>query len=97
MTSRRRSARSGYPPGARHYTRNIGYLRAQRVGAPRIDLDGNEAGVADSRAGGERAAGDCWNPRRYSQAEGSPKPEPPAKRDGLVALKEAGKRRRAAA
>ena len=29
-----------------YYTRNIGYLRAQKAGAPRIDLDGNPAGAS---------------------------------------------------
>ena len=35
-------------PALGHYTRNIGYLRAQKAGVPRIDLDGNEAGVVDA-------------------------------------------------
>jgi ProP effector len=82
-----------------YYTRNIGYLRAQRLGAPRVDLDGNAAGsVSEEQAVNAQRALAGIRARQKEKAAAKPKQKaakPPA-RDGLAALREAGRRRRAA-
>ena len=90
-------------PALAYYTRNIGYLRAQRAGAPRVELDGNPAGSVseEQAANAQRVIAGIYAKQMQKAAakqkqKAAPVPKPPP-RDGLAALREAGKRRRAAA
>jgi ProP effector len=83
----------------RVYVSNVGYLRAQREGADRIDLDGKPADVvtADEAANARRALdGIKAKQLKRRKPEATPAPEPTPRRDGLAALREAAKRRKTA-
>jgi ProP effector len=76
----------------RFYTGNVGYLRSLRAGAPRIDLDGQPAGVVTA----EETA--FAKTRLRAQRKNSAKPAVPTaapKRLGLADLKAAALQRRA--
>ncbi len=76
------------------YVFNRRYLRAVRVGAERIDLDGKVAGVAtaeeEASARDTHAALEAKRPKKQQQKVEYEK----KKRDGLAALREAAARRR---
>jgi len=87
------------------YTNASGYLRASVEGAPRIDLNGEAVGVvtageeaharerlAKNRAARSPKAASCPSP-----ASPAPTPAPAPRRDGLAALREAARARKAAA
>src|SRR5262245_9186705 len=87
------------------YTNAPGYLRATVEGAPRIDLNGEAVGVvtageeaharerlAKNRAVRSPKAASCPPP-----ASPAPAPAPAPRRDGLAALREAARARKAAA
>ena len=53
-------------------TRNIGDLKAQKVGAKRVDLDGNEAGSEEQALNAQRAIAGLrakWKQKGCGQAE----------------------------
>ena len=80
-----------------YYTRSIGYLKAQKAGAKRIDLEGNEAGsVSEEQALNAQKALARIHARQKQKVAAEPEAKPPA-RDGLAALREAAKRRRTVA
>jgi ProP effector len=74
------------------YIVNIGYLKSQRAGAVRIDLDGNPAGVVSEQEAiyAKRAIAGL-------KAVKKRKVKPAPKRDGFSALREAARKRREAA
>ena len=74
------------------YIVNIGYLKSQRVGAPRIDLDGAAVGVVTEEEAiyAKRAIAGL-----KAVKKGKVKPPAP-KRDGLSALREAARKQRGA-
>ena len=65
------------------YVLNGWYRKGLKVGAKRIDLNGNPAGVVAEK--------------EVNKKKAKPAPPPPPKRDGLAALKEAARRRKAEA
>jgi ProP effector len=93
----------------RFYTRNVGYRRAQKAGAARIDLAGEAVGTvseedalsAQRAVAGIKAAAIEKQKRRKHAKEEKPQPVPQAapqpvpKRDGLSALREAARKRNA--
>ena len=88
----------GWTIGA--YVFNVGYLSSLRVGAERLDLDGNPAGViteADARFAqrGIKIIKDREQKRAETKREEPPPPRPAPRRDGLAELREAALRRKA--
>ena len=87
----------------RIYTGNVFYRMAQKQGAPRIDLDGNEAGAVSEADALNAAKTIAGLKRQYRQvkskaAAASEPPAPPApvkKPLGLSELREAAARRKA--
>ena len=81
-----------------YYTRNVGYLKAQRAGAKRFDLDGNEAGsVTEGQALNAQGAIARIRAKR-KQKSGRAEPVAEAARSRWSGgAEEAAKRRRAAA
>jgi sRNA-binding protein len=83
-----------------HYCRNAAYLRAQKAGVARVDLNGEAAGAVtpEQAANAARAIAGLKAKRRKP----APAPPPPAvpiaapQRDGLAALKRAAQRRKQA-
>jgi ProP effector len=85
------------------YTINHGYLRALRAGAPRIDLNGEEAGsVTEEQAEQAGVVAMILAVRRRRKkwplpiSKKKPPPSPPP-RDGLAALRAAARTRKQAA
>jgi len=84
----------------RTYVSNYCYLRSQKIGAERIDLNGNPAGVVtaeEAENAKKSLAGINAKRKQKRLALKEKKPEP--RRDGLAALREAAaaRRRQAAA
>ena len=80
----------------RFYTGNLGYLRNLRVGASRVDLNGEACGgVSESEA---QHAKTLLLTRRAKKAAAAPAapPSPTPRRDGLRDLKAAAQRRKQA-
>ena len=77
-----------------YYVRNTGYLKAQKVGAKRVDLDGNEARNVDEEQALNAQQAIAGIRAKWKQ-KAAAEPKPPV-RDGLAALKEAAKRRQTA-
>ena len=78
MTSWRRSAKVEHLGAALGFhCRNIGYLRAQKLGARRIDLDGNEVGEVDEQqaANAEKAIAGLREAAWKRKREAHPRPE----------------------
>ena len=90
------------PAALGHYCRNIAYMRSQRAGAKRIDLDGNDAGevTAEQAANAEKAVAGlraaAWKRKQAKAVIVEPVPKPLA-RDGMSALRAAARRRATAA
>jgi ProP effector len=86
----------------RLYVNNPGYLNAMRLGAARVDLNGEVAGTVDendakraqAHLAGIRKAKESREQKREPPAP-TPEAKPaPQRRDGLAALREAGAKRR---
>jgi ProP effector len=88
----------------RYYTGNKHYLLALRPGAQRVDLDGEPAGAVtedQAQAAAAALARRYESERQKQHAEPRPIPAipmipPAARRDGLAALRAAGRQRREA-
>jgi sRNA-binding protein len=82
----------------RRYTGSVGYLRGMRRCAPRIDIDGQTAGVVTAEeaqhAKDRLAAMKQKRVERLSAPASAPAPAPQPKRSSLADLREAGRRRR---
>jgi ProP effector len=90
----------------RRYTGSVGYLRNMRRGAPRIDIDGQTAGVVTAdeaqhakdqlaimkQKRAERILAPASAPAPAPASASAPAPQP--KRSSLADLREAGRRRR---
>ena len=80
----------------KHYFVNVPYLKSQRAGVERVDLDGMPAGVVSEQdeLHAKKAIAGLLKVKKKPKPK--PKPAPVPKRDGLSALKEAARKRRAA-
>ena len=86
----------------RRYVNNPGYLNAMRLGAARVDLNGeaagtvgeNDAKIAQARLAGIRKAKQSRKPKRKPPAPTPAARPAPPRRDGLAALREAAAKRR---